>query len=135
MPLYDGLWSAKCQGFSTAQRLPPQSSRKWPRRCALLAARGVRPGLAVVLVGHMAASEIYVRSKVQACADLGIFSELITPPETVTTEEMLELVASLNARDEIDGILIQLPLPAHVDAKSAAGCGRFRERMWTASSQ
>jgi methylenetetrahydrofolate dehydrogenase (NADP+)/methenyltetrahydrofolate cyclohydrolase len=84
----------------------------------LLAAQGVRPGLAAVLVGSVAASEIYVRSKVQACADLGIYSDLITPPETVTTEEMLELVAGLNARDEIDGILIQLPLPAHVDTKA-----------------
>jgi methylenetetrahydrofolate dehydrogenase (NADP+)/methenyltetrahydrofolate cyclohydrolase len=84
----------------------------------LLAAQGVRPGLAAVLVGSVAASEIYVRSKVQACADLGIYSDLITPPETVTTEEMLDLVAGLNARDEIDGILIQLPLPAHVNAKA-----------------
>ena len=84
----------------------------------LLAAQGVRPGLAAVLVGNVAASEIYVRSKVQACAELGIYSDLITPPETITTEEMLELVASLNARDEIDGILIQLPLPAHVDTKA-----------------
>jgi methylenetetrahydrofolate dehydrogenase (NADP+)/methenyltetrahydrofolate cyclohydrolase len=83
-----------------------------------LAARGIRPGLAAVLVGNVAASEIYVRSKVQTCADLGIFSELITPPATVTTEEMLDLVAALNRRDEIDGILIQLPLPAHVDTKA-----------------
>jgi len=83
-----------------------------------LVARGIRPGLAAVLVGNVAASEIYVRSKVQSCAELGIYSELITPPETVTTEEMLELVARLNARDEIDGILIQLPLPAQVDAKA-----------------
>jgi methylenetetrahydrofolate dehydrogenase (NADP+)/methenyltetrahydrofolate cyclohydrolase len=83
-----------------------------------LAAQGVRPGLAAVLVGNVAASEIYVRSKVQTCANLGIFSDLITPPATVTTEEMLALVAQLNARDEIDGILIQLPLPAQVDAKA-----------------
>ena len=84
----------------------------------LLAAQGIRPGLAAVLVGSVAASEIYVRSKVQACAELGIYSDLITPPETITTEQMLELVASLNARDAIDGILIQLPLPAHVDTKA-----------------
>jgi methylenetetrahydrofolate dehydrogenase (NADP+)/methenyltetrahydrofolate cyclohydrolase len=71
-----------------------------------------------VLVGNVAASEIYVRSKVQSCAELGIYSDLITPPQTVTTEEMLALVAQLNARDEIDGILIQLPLPAQVDAKA-----------------
>jgi methylenetetrahydrofolate dehydrogenase (NADP+) / methenyltetrahydrofolate cyclohydrolase len=83
-----------------------------------LAAQGIRPGLAAVLVGHVPASEIYVRSKVQTCADLGLYSDLITPPDNVTTEEMLDLVASLNARDDVDGILIQLPLPKQVDAKS-----------------
>jgi methylenetetrahydrofolate dehydrogenase (NADP+) / methenyltetrahydrofolate cyclohydrolase len=82
-----------------------------------LAARGVRPGLAAVLVGHVPASEIYVRSKVQACAELGLYSDLITPPDTITTGEMLDLVAELNGRDDIDGILIQLPLPVQVDAK------------------
>ena len=84
----------------------------------LLAAQGIRPGLAAVLVGNVAASEIYVRSKVQTCADLGIYSELITPPGSVTTEEMMDVVAALNSRDEIDGILIQLPLPAQVDTKA-----------------
>jgi len=83
-----------------------------------LASAGIRPGLVAVLVGNVAASEIYVRNKVQSCAELGIFSEMITPEGSVTTEEMLALVAQLNARDEIDGILIQLPLPAHVDAKA-----------------
>src|SRR5580692_6297002 len=83
-----------------------------------LSAQGVRPGLAAVLVGHVPASEIYVRSKVQTCAELGLYSDLITPPDTVTTEEMLDLVAALNARDDIDGILIQLPLPKQVDAKA-----------------
>ena len=82
-----------------------------------LAAQGVKPGLAAVLVGHVPASEIYVRSKVQACADLGIFSDLITPPDTVTTGEMLDLIQKLNAREDIDGILVQLPLPKQVDAK------------------
>jgi len=82
-----------------------------------LAARGVKPGLAAVLVGHVAASEIYVRNKVQACAELGIFSDLITPPAEITTEELLALVAELNARDDIDGILVQLPLPPQVDSK------------------
>ena len=83
-----------------------------------LAGQGIRPGLAAVLVGHVPASEIYVRSKVQTCADLGLFSELITPPDTVTTEQMLGLVETLNGRDDIDGILIQLPLPPQVDAKA-----------------
>jgi methylenetetrahydrofolate dehydrogenase (NADP+)/methenyltetrahydrofolate cyclohydrolase len=84
----------------------------------LLAAQGIRPGLAAVLVGHVPASEIYVRSKVQTCAYLGIFSDLITPPATVTTEDMFDLVAALNDRDDIDGILIQLPLPPQVDTKA-----------------
>ena len=83
-----------------------------------LAMQGIKPGLAAVLVGHVPASEIYVRSKVQACAELGLYSDLIAPPDTVTTAEMLALVAQLNARDDIDGILIQLPLPAQVDAKA-----------------
>jgi methylenetetrahydrofolate dehydrogenase (NADP+)/methenyltetrahydrofolate cyclohydrolase len=74
--------------------------------------------LAAVLVGNVAASEIYVRNKVKICGEVGIYSDLITRPETVTTAELLDLVASLNARDEIDGILIQLPLPRQVDAKT-----------------
>jgi methylenetetrahydrofolate dehydrogenase (NADP+)/methenyltetrahydrofolate cyclohydrolase len=83
----------------------------------VLAAQGIRPGLAAVLVGAVPASQIYVRSKVRTCEQLGLYSDLITPPESVTTEEMLELVARLNAREDIDGILIQLPLPAHVNTK------------------
>jgi methylenetetrahydrofolate dehydrogenase (NADP+)/methenyltetrahydrofolate cyclohydrolase len=71
----------------------------------------------VVLVGENPASQLYVKSKVKTCAELGIYSEMHTPDANVTTEELLELVASLNARDEIDGILIQLPLPAHVDTQ------------------
>jgi methylenetetrahydrofolate dehydrogenase (NADP+) / methenyltetrahydrofolate cyclohydrolase len=82
-----------------------------------LAGRGVRPGLAAVLVGNDPASEVYVRNKVKACEALGIFSEKITTPDSSTTEDMLQLVAQLNAREDIDGILVQLPLPKHVDAK------------------
>ena len=82
-----------------------------------LSALGIRPGLAAVLVGHVPASEIYVASKVKTCGELGLYSDLITPPETVTTEEMLDLVNALNDREDIDGILIQLPLPKNVDAK------------------
>src|SRR6202453_4463308 len=83
-----------------------------------LALQGIRPGLAAVLVGHVPASEIYVRSKVKTCDALGLFSELIPPPETVTTEEKLALIGDLNTREDIDGILIQLPLPSHVHAKT-----------------
>jgi len=81
------------------------------------AARGRRPGLAVVLVGHNPASEIYVRGKVKACEEVGIYSEKLAPPESVTTAKMLNLIERLNRRDEIDGILVQLPLPPQVDAK------------------
>jgi methylenetetrahydrofolate dehydrogenase (NADP+) / methenyltetrahydrofolate cyclohydrolase len=87
------------------------------REVERLASQGVRPGLAAVLVGHVPASEIYVRSKIKTCSDLGLFSELISPPETITTEEMLALIHGLNARQDIDGILVQLPLPAQVNAK------------------
>ncbi|HKP87491.1 MAG TPA: bifunctional 5,10-methylenetetrahydrofolate dehydrogenase/5,10-methenyltetrahydrofolate cyclohydrolase [Blastocatellia bacterium] len=80
------------------------------------AKRGLRPGLAAVLVGNDTASEIYVSSKVKTCGQLGLYSEKITPPETATTEELLALVKDLNSRDEIDGILIQLPLPRQVDS-------------------
>src|SRR6266404_8556754 len=82
-----------------------------------MTAAGVRPGLAVVLVGNNPASEIYVRGKVKSSEEVGIYSEKHTPPNDVTTEELLELVADLNRRDEIDGILVQLPLPEQVDSK------------------
>jgi len=86
-------------------------------RVAALAAKGRLPGLAVVLVGHNPASEIYVRNKIKACRDLGIHSESITPPDSISTEELLAVVEGLNARVEIDGILVQLPLPRQVDSK------------------
>lgn len=78
---------------------------------------GVRPGLAVVLVGHNPASEIYVRGKVKACEEVGVYSEKLTPAESSTTGELLKLVEDLNQRDDIDGILVQLPLPSQVDSK------------------
>ena len=82
-----------------------------------MAATGQRPGLAVVLVGHNPASEIYVRGKVKACEEVGIYSETLTPPDAISTAELLALVGELNRRDEIDGILVQLPLPPQVDSK------------------
>jgi methylenetetrahydrofolate dehydrogenase (NADP+)/methenyltetrahydrofolate cyclohydrolase len=100
-------------GVATASEIKAEVGRE----VVALSAKGITPGLAVILVGNVAASEIYVRSKVKTCGELGIFSEMLTPPESITTEEMLELVAKLNARDDIDGILIQLPLPKHVDTK------------------
>ncbi|MCS6806593.1 MAG: bifunctional methylenetetrahydrofolate dehydrogenase/methenyltetrahydrofolate cyclohydrolase FolD, partial [Blastocatellia bacterium] len=81
-----------------------------------LATRGLQPGLAAVLTGNNPASRVYVNSKVNTCQQLGIFSEKHELPEQTSTEQLLQLVTSLNRRDEIDGILIQLPLPAHIDA-------------------
>jgi methylenetetrahydrofolate dehydrogenase (NADP+) / methenyltetrahydrofolate cyclohydrolase len=83
-----------------------------------LTAAGHKPGLAVILAGHNPASEIYVRGKVKSCEDLGIHSEKHTPPASISTRELLQLVAELNRRDEIDGILVQLPLPSQVDSKA-----------------
>ena len=71
----------------------------------------------MVLVGHDAGSEIYVRNKVKACQDLGIYSEKLTPPDTITTEELLAVIEGLNRRPEIDGILVQMPLPKQVDSR------------------
>lgn len=86
-------------------------------RVDALSAKGRPPGLAVVLVGADPASEIYVRNKVKACADLGIYSDQIMPPAETTTEQLLEIVASLNERPEIDGILVQMPLPKQIDER------------------
>lgn len=82
-----------------------------------MTAAGLKPGLAVVLVGNDPASEIYVRNKVKACEELGIYSEKHVLPASTTTEELLKLVHELDARDEIDGILVQVPLPPQIDAK------------------
>jgi methylenetetrahydrofolate dehydrogenase (NADP+)/methenyltetrahydrofolate cyclohydrolase len=86
-------------------------------RIEALAAKSRPPGLAVVLVGNNPASEIYVRNKIKACHDLGIHSESITPPATLTTDELLAIVHGLNQNPAIDGILVQLPLPPQVDSK------------------
>jgi methylenetetrahydrofolate dehydrogenase (NADP+)/methenyltetrahydrofolate cyclohydrolase len=86
-------------------------------RIEAIAALHAPPGLAVVLVGHNPASEIYVRNKIKACRDLGVYSDNITPPDTISTEELLAIVRGLNERPDIDGILVQLPLPPQVDTK------------------
>jgi methylenetetrahydrofolate dehydrogenase (NADP+)/methenyltetrahydrofolate cyclohydrolase len=84
---------------------------------ARLAAQGVRPGLAAVLVGENPASQVYVKSKIAACEQLGLASWLHTPPAGITTAEMLKLLDELNRDNSVDGILIQLPLPSQVDTK------------------
>lgn len=84
---------------------------------AALKSQGVTPGLAAVLVGDNPASQIYVRNKVRACEALGLYSEKIELPASTDTHEVLRLIKELNSRDQIDGILVQLPLPSGVDAK------------------
>ena len=78
---------------------------------------GIQPGLAAVLVGHNPASQVYVKSKIAACEKLGLKSWLTTPEDAVSTADLLRLVAELNRREEVDGILVQLPLPGQVDAR------------------
>ncbi len=86
-------------------------------RVAKSARQGVIPGLAAVLVGENPASGIYVRNKIRACDRIGAFSETIRLPAETTTAQVLSEVDRLNHQEEIDGILIQLPLPRHVDAR------------------
>ncbi len=83
---------------------------------ALLAAKGTKPGLAVILVGENPASEVYVRNKVKACQDTNIYSELIRLPVTVSEEELLLQISALNDNPKIHGILVQLPLPKQIDS-------------------
>lgn len=86
-------------------------------RVDALAAGGRPPGLAVVLVGDDPASQIYVRNKQKACADIGMYSEKLTPHHSISTEELLAVIDSLNRREDIDGILVQMPLPKQIDSR------------------
>jgi methylenetetrahydrofolate dehydrogenase (NADP+)/methenyltetrahydrofolate cyclohydrolase len=84
---------------------------------AVLSSAGIRPGLSAVLVGENPASQLYVKSKIAACEQLGMASGLLTPPATVTTIDMLAIIEDLNRDNDTDGILVQLPLPPQVDTK------------------
>jgi methylenetetrahydrofolate dehydrogenase (NADP+)/methenyltetrahydrofolate cyclohydrolase len=89
---------------------------EWKIRADAIKARGVTPGLAVIIVGEDAASKIYVGNKVKACAELGIFSEHIELPADTTEAVLLDKIAKLNADPKIHGILVQLPVPKHIDS-------------------
>jgi methylenetetrahydrofolate dehydrogenase (NADP+)/methenyltetrahydrofolate cyclohydrolase len=86
------------------------------QRAEALAQRGLRPGLAVIVVGDNPASQVYVRNKVKACADHGLHSVLEAYPSTLSEAELLQRVAALNRDPAIHGILVQLPLPPQIDA-------------------
>ncbi|CAM4231253.1 bifunctional methylenetetrahydrofolate dehydrogenase/methenyltetrahydrofolate cyclohydrolase FolD [Paenibacillus tarimensis] len=88
------------------------------RETAELAAEGIKPGLAVVLVGEDDASQVYVGNKEKACQQMGFHSEVHRLPASTTQQELLDLVASLNASSAVHGILVQLPLPSHIDEKA-----------------
>ncbi len=85
---------------------------------AILTAKGTKPGLAVVLVGSNPASQIYVRNKIKACHDANIYSELINLDENTSQVDLLRIIHELNENPSIHGILVQLPLPAHIDSYS-----------------
>lgn len=85
---------------------------------AALISRGKRPGLGVLLVGEDPASVIYVRNKIRACEEVGIVSQSVTLPATATTDQVLTTVETLNQSSDIHGILVQMPLPQHVNARS-----------------
>jgi len=99
-------------GVAVSKRLREEVAR----RAAALAAKGTTPGLAVVLVGDDPASAVYVRNKVKACEQHGLFSALDCMSATVTEAELLERIHQLNADPAIHGILVQLPLPPHIDS-------------------
>lgn len=88
------------------------------REVAGLVERGIKPGLAVVLVGEDPASQVYVRNKEKSCIDLGFHSEVHRLAASTSQEELLALVERLNQNDDIDGILVQLPLPGHIEEKA-----------------
>ena len=87
------------------------------QRAAALRARGITPGLAVVLIGENAASHVYVRNKVKACLDNGLHSVLEQYPASMSEADLLARIAALNNDSSIHGILVQLPLPPHIDAQ------------------
>lgn len=98
-------------------QIAKQVRADWKVRVDALKQKGVVPGLAVILIGDNAASEVYVRNKVKACADIGIHSEKHTFPADVAEQTVLDCIAGLNDNPKIHGILVQLPLPPHFESR------------------
>src|SRR5713226_8839301 len=90
------------------QEVAKEAERLWK-------VHAVKPCLAAVRVGDDPASEVYVRNKVRACGEVGLASELHALPATTASDQLLELIRNLNERDDVDGILVQLPLPKQID--------------------
>ena len=98
-------------GKSIAQKVKNEIASKTSQ----LKQKGIIPGLAVVIVGNDPASRVYVNSKKKACDEVGFYSEEYSLPETVSQSELVNLIKNLNDKSDINGILVQLPLPAHID--------------------
>ncbi|NBX13639.1 MAG: bifunctional methylenetetrahydrofolate dehydrogenase/methenyltetrahydrofolate cyclohydrolase FolD [Betaproteobacteria bacterium] len=107
------MTAQRIDGNAISQELRGQVAK----RALALKSKGVTPGLAVVLVGENAASHVYVRNKVKACQDSGFFSLLEKHPDTLSQDALLLRIEALNNDPQIHGILVQLPLPAHIDAQ------------------
>jgi methylenetetrahydrofolate dehydrogenase (NADP+)/methenyltetrahydrofolate cyclohydrolase len=107
------MTAQRIDGNALSQKLRIQITE----RAAALKAKGITPGLAVVLVGDNPASQVYVRNKVKACQDCGLHSLLEKYPEDMTEKVLLERIETLNQDPSIHGILVQLPLPKHIDAQ------------------
>ena len=107
------MTAQRIDGNAISQELRGQVAQ----RALALKSKGVTPGLAVVLVGENAASHVYVRNKVKACQDSGFFSLLEKHPDTLSHVALLLRIEALNNDPQIHGILVQLPLPAHIDAQ------------------
>lgn len=90
---------------------------EWKQRADALKGQGITPGLAVILIGTNPASHLYVRSKVRACGELGLHSEIHSFPAEIDEETLLKRIQNLNTNGAIHGILIQLPLPAHLNVR------------------
>ena len=89
--------------------------KEWKQRVIQLKQRGLIPGLAVIIVGNNPASRVYVRNKIKACHEVGLHSELFELPEDTSEAHLLSTIESLNQNTSIHGILVQLPLPPHID--------------------
>jgi len=107
------MTAQRIDGIALSQKLRADVTR----RTSALKARGITPGLAVIVVGENPASQVYVRNKVKACHDSGLHSILEKHPSSLTEAALLERIDALNQDASIHGILVQLPLPEHIDAQ------------------
>ncbi|QOJ23740.1 MAG: bifunctional methylenetetrahydrofolate dehydrogenase/methenyltetrahydrofolate cyclohydrolase FolD [Gammaproteobacteria bacterium] len=97
------------------KKLAESVRAEWKARAEKLTQSGTKPGLAVIIVGDNAASSLYVRNKIRACSEIGIYSEVHSFQQNASQQEVLDCIQALNANPHIHGILVQLPLPSHFE--------------------